>query len=63
MITTTTPNITLVLKLRPTEELTLMLLLGYQNYPTEENNVAKVTLPQQGNSQGKSFAGNNTMVC
>ncbi|XP_048041522.1 LOW QUALITY PROTEIN: polycystic kidney disease protein 1-like 2 [Megalobrama amblycephala] len=55
MITTTTPNITLVLKLRPSEELTLMLLLGYQNYPTEENNVAKVTLPQQGNSQDERY--------
>lgn len=63
MITISTPNITLVLKLRPSKELTLVVLLGYQNYPTEENHVAKVTLPQQGNSQGESFAGNNTMGC
>jgi len=60
MINITTPNIPLVLKLHPSEELTLLVLLGYQNYPTEENHVAKVTLPQQGDSQGESYDGNNT---
>ncbi|XP_077057922.1 polycystin-1-like protein 2 [Siphateles boraxobius] len=55
MINITTPNITLVLKLRPSQELTLVVLLGYQNYPTEENHVAKVTLPQQGNSQDQRY--------
>ncbi|XDV17483.1 hypothetical protein PO909_023332 [Leuciscus waleckii] len=55
MINISTPNITLVLKLRPSKELTLVVLLGYQNYPTEENHVAKVTLPQQGNSQDQRY--------
>ncbi|XP_056121756.1 polycystic kidney disease protein 1-like 2 [Rhinichthys klamathensis goyatoka] len=54
-INITTPNIPLVLKLRPSEELTLVVLLGYQNYPTEENHVAKVTLPQQGDSQDQRY--------
>ncbi|XP_067303965.1 polycystin-1-like protein 2 [Pseudorasbora parva] len=55
MITITTSRITLVLKLRPSEELTLLVLLGYQRYPTEENNVAKVTFPRQGNSQDERY--------
>ncbi|KAK7169828.1 hypothetical protein R3I94_000154 [Phoxinus phoxinus] len=55
MISITTPNIPLVLKLRPSKELTLVVLLGYQNYPTEENHVAKVTLPQQGNSEDQRY--------
>uniref|UniRef100_A0A8C1RSL7 Polycystic kidney disease 1 like 2b n=1 Tax=Cyprinus carpio TaxID=7962 RepID=A0A8C1RSL7_CYPCA len=55
IINITTPNITLVIKLRPSEDLTLILLLGYETQPTEENNVAKVTLPQQGNSQDERY--------
>ncbi|XP_016090515.1 polycystic kidney disease protein 1-like 2 [Sinocyclocheilus grahami] len=55
IINITTPNITLVMKFHPSEDLTLILLLGYENQPTEENNVATVTLPQQGNSQDERY--------
>ncbi|KAK2914329.1 hypothetical protein Q8A67_002728 [Cirrhinus molitorella] len=55
IINITTPNITLVMKLLPSEDLTLILLLGYQNQPSEENYAAKITLPQQGNSQDEKY--------
>ncbi|XP_056318345.1 polycystic kidney disease protein 1-like 2 [Danio aesculapii] len=55
VINITTPNITLVIKLSPSEDLTLLVLLGYQSQPTEGNNKATVTLPQQGNSQDERY--------
>ncbi|XP_059361535.1 polycystin-1-like protein 2 [Carassius carassius] len=55
IINITTPNITLVIKLHPSEDLTLLLLMGYETQPTSENNVAKVTLPQQGNTQDERY--------
>ncbi|XP_026072633.1 polycystic kidney disease protein 1-like 2 [Carassius auratus] len=55
IINITTPNITLVIKFKPSEDLTLLLLLGYETQPTNDNNVAKVTLPQQGNTQDERY--------
>ncbi|XP_050970426.1 polycystic kidney disease protein 1-like 2 [Labeo rohita] len=55
IINVTTPNITLVMKLLPSEDLTLILLLGYENQPTENNYAAKITLPQEGNSQDEKY--------
>ncbi|TRY83191.1 hypothetical protein DNTS_000686 [Danionella cerebrum] len=55
VINVTTANITLVMMLNPNEDLTLMLLLGYQRQPTEQNHLATVTLPQQGNSKDEKY--------
>lgn len=55
VINITTPNITLVIKFSPSEDLTLLVLLGYQSQPTEGNNKATVTLPRQGNSQDERY--------
>ncbi|XP_057193053.1 polycystic kidney disease protein 1-like 2 isoform X3 [Triplophysa rosa] len=49
-INITSQNATLVLKLEPSEELPLNLLLGYQDYPSDSNYVAKVTFPLEANS-------------
>ncbi|KAA0723782.1 Polycystic kidney disease protein 1-like 2 PC1-like 2 protein [Triplophysa tibetana] len=49
-INITSQNATLVLKLQPSEELPLVLLLGYQDYPSDSNYVAKVTFPLEANS-------------
>lgn len=54
-INVTTPDISLVLKLDPSEDTPLQLLLGFQNYPNDTNYLAKVQLPQPGNSPGDSL--------
>nr|XP_023646474.1 polycystic kidney disease protein 1-like 2 [Paramormyrops kingsleyae] len=47
-INVTVPNISLVLKLDPSENLTLQLLLGFQSYPNQSHHIAMTNLPQQG---------------
>ncbi|KAL6468941.1 hypothetical protein MHYP_G00224650 [Metynnis hypsauchen] len=49
VINVTTPDISLVLKLDPSEETPLQLLLGFQHYPNDTNHKAKIQLPQPGN--------------
>ncbi|XP_061526662.1 polycystin-1-like protein 2 isoform X2 [Phycodurus eques] len=39
------PDVTLVLKMDPSENITFMVLLGYKNYPTTEEYVAKTQMP------------------
>uniref|UniRef100_A0AAR2JZ86 Polycystic kidney disease 1 like 2a n=1 Tax=Pygocentrus nattereri TaxID=42514 RepID=A0AAR2JZ86_PYGNA len=48
VINVTTPDISLVLKLDPSEETPLQLLLGFQHYPNDTNHKAKIQLPQPG---------------
>lgn len=60
-INITSQNATLVLKLEPSEELPLVLLLGYQDYPSDSNYVAKVTFPLEANSLGKSCSNVETI--
>lgn len=52
VINVTAPNISLVIKLNPSEETSLQLLLGFQDYPNDTNNEARIQLPQEGNSEG-----------
>uniref|UniRef100_A0AAY4BKQ8 Polycystic kidney disease 1 like 2a n=1 Tax=Denticeps clupeoides TaxID=299321 RepID=A0AAY4BKQ8_9TELE len=52
MINVTTPNITLVLKLDPSEDVPLHLLLGFQGYPNDTNYNAQTQLPLEGKTQG-----------
>lgn len=51
-INVTVPNISLVLKLDPSENLTLQLLLGFQSYPNQSHHIAMTSLPQQGATLG-----------
>lgn len=52
VINVTSPNISLVFKLDPSEETPLQLLLGFQDYPNDTYYEAQIQLPQGGNSQG-----------
>lgn len=53
IINVTTPNISLVLKLDPSEEIPLHLLLGFEHYPNNTHYKTTIQLPQPGNSTGK----------
>uniref|UniRef100_A0A8B9JBS6 Polycystic kidney disease 1 like 2a n=1 Tax=Astyanax mexicanus TaxID=7994 RepID=A0A8B9JBS6_ASTMX len=48
IINVTTPDISLVLKLDPSEETPLQLLLGFEEYPNDTNYTAKIQLPHPG---------------
>ncbi|KAL4613536.1 polycystic kidney disease protein 1-like 2 [Arapaima gigas] len=50
-----TANTSLVLKLDPSEKLTLQLLLGFQQYPNQSYNMAQTTVPHQGNTQEEQY--------
>lgn len=52
VINVTSPNISLVFKLDPSEETPLQLLLGFQGYPNDTYYEAQIQLPQGGNSEG-----------
>lgn len=52
VINVTLPNISLVLKLDPSEEIPLHLLLGFEHYPNNTHYKTKIQLPQPGNSAG-----------
>lgn len=55
VINVTTPNISLVLKLDPSEEIPLHLLLGFEHYPNNTHYKTTIQLPQAGNSTGYSL--------
>lgn len=48
------PDVTIVLKMEPSEDISFMLFLGYEDYPTNENYVAMTQLPQENFPPGKS---------
>lgn len=52
MIDVPSPDITLVLKMEPSEDIPFVLLLGYKDYPKDKQYIAKTQMPHQGNSQG-----------
>ncbi|TRY93276.1 hypothetical protein DNTS_021652, partial [Danionella cerebrum] len=49
------PNISLVVKLDPSDETPLQLLLGFQDYPNDTNNEARIQLPQDGGSEEERY--------
>ncbi|XP_058257289.1 polycystin-1-like protein 2 [Hemibagrus wyckioides] len=56
IINVTTPNISLVLKLDPSEEIPLHLLLGFEHYPNNTHYKTSIQLPQSGNSTEERYA-------
>ncbi|KAK3533669.1 hypothetical protein QTP70_024018, partial [Hemibagrus guttatus] len=56
IINVTTPNISLVLKLDPSEEIPLHLLLGFEHYPNNTHYKASIQLPQPGHSTEERYA-------
>lgn len=47
------PDVTIVLKMEPSEDISFMLFLGYKDYPTDEIFVAKTQIPQENFIEGK----------
>ncbi|MCI4383146.1 hypothetical protein PGIGA_G00023010 [Pangasianodon gigas] len=56
VINVTMPNISLVLKLDPSEEIPLQLLLGFEHYPNNTHYKTTIQLPQPGNSTEERYA-------
>ncbi|KAK3561831.1 hypothetical protein QTP86_017067, partial [Hemibagrus guttatus] len=54
-INVTAPNISLVLKMEPSDNTSLMLNLGFQYYPNDTTYVAKTQFPQQGDSKENGY--------
>lgn len=53
------PDVTLVLKLEPSEDIPLMLFLAYKDYPNNDNYIAKTQIPQHNSTEGKT---DNNMI-
>lgn len=49
------PNVTLVLKVEPSENISFVLLLGYNDYPNDENFVAKTQIPLENSKEGNQM--------
>uniref|UniRef100_A0A8P4GNN8 Polycystic kidney disease protein 1-like 2 n=1 Tax=Dicentrarchus labrax TaxID=13489 RepID=A0A8P4GNN8_DICLA len=47
------PDVTLVLKMEPSEDISFMLFLGCKDYPNDENYVAKTQIPLENSPDGK----------
>ncbi|XP_036400112.1 polycystic kidney disease protein 1-like 2 [Megalops cyprinoides] len=54
-INVTAPNVSLVLRLDPSEDIALQLLLGFQAYPNDTYHEALTQLPQEGAPQGEQY--------
>lgn len=53
IINVPSPDVTLVLKMEPSEDISFMLFLGYKDYPNNENYVAKTWIPLVNSTEGK----------
>ncbi|XP_077451223.1 polycystin-1-like protein 2 [Stigmatopora argus] len=49
------PDVTLVLKMEPSENITFVVLLGFKNYPTVEDHVAKIQMPLENVKEEEKF--------
>lgn len=47
------PDVTLVLKMEPSENISFMLFLGCKDYPNDDNYVAKTQIPLENAKEGK----------
>lgn len=47
------PDVTLVLKMEPSQDISFMLFLGCQDYPNDEKYAAKTQMPLENSSEGK----------
>jgi hypothetical protein len=52
MIDVPSPDVTLVLKIKPSKDITFQLFLGYKDYPNDKQYIAKTQMPHQSNTQG-----------
>ncbi|XP_041863465.1 polycystic kidney disease protein 1-like 2 isoform X2 [Melanotaenia boesemani] len=49
------PDVTLVLKMEPSEDISFMLFLGYKDYPNDESYVAKTKIPFENVNEETKF--------
>lgn len=56
MIDVPSADVTLVLKMEPSEDISFVLFLGYQDYPNDKNYVAMTQIPLKSSSEGESKA-------
>uniref|UniRef100_A0A3P8WV34 Polycystic kidney disease 1 like 2a n=1 Tax=Cynoglossus semilaevis TaxID=244447 RepID=A0A3P8WV34_CYNSE len=49
------PDVTLVLKVEPSENISFVLLLGYNDYPNDENFVAKTQIPLENSKEEEKY--------
>lgn len=47
------PDVTLVLKMEPSEDISFVLFLGCKDYPNDENYVAKTQIPLENSKEGR----------
>ncbi|XP_072237410.1 polycystin-1-like protein 2 [Leuresthes tenuis] len=55
MIDVPSPDVTLVLKMEPSVEISLLLYLGYKDYPNDESYVAKTQIPLENANEDEKF--------
>ncbi|XP_029000907.1 polycystic kidney disease protein 1-like 2 isoform X2 [Betta splendens] len=55
MIDVPSPDVTLVLKTAPSEDISFMLLLGSRDYPSEKNYVAKAQFPLENSKEEEKY--------
>lgn len=63
MIDVPSPDVTLVLKMEPSEDNSFVLFLGYQDYPNDKNYVAKTQIPLKNSSEGECKATSVQVGC
>ncbi|XP_041634961.1 polycystic kidney disease protein 1-like 2 [Cheilinus undulatus] len=49
------PDVTLVLKMEPSENISFMVFLGYKDYPNNENYVAKTCIPLENTKEEEKY--------
>ncbi|XP_058485671.1 polycystin-1-like protein 2 [Solea solea] len=49
------PDVTLVLKMEPSEDISFIVLLGFKEYPDDENYVAKTQIPQENSKEEEKY--------
>ncbi|XP_039983123.1 polycystic kidney disease protein 1-like 2 [Xiphias gladius] len=49
------PDVTLVLKMEPSEDISFMLFLGYKDYPNDGNYVAKTQIPLENSKEEEKY--------
>ncbi|KAM7014972.1 polycystin-1-like protein 2 [Tautogolabrus adspersus] len=49
------PDVTLVLKMEPSEDISFILFLGYKDYPNDENYVAKTRIPLENSKEEEKY--------
>ncbi|XP_055755421.1 polycystic kidney disease protein 1-like 2 [Salvelinus fontinalis] len=55
MVDVPSPDVTLVLKIKPSKDITFQLFLGYKEYPNDKQYIAKTQMPHQSNTSEEKY--------